>query len=88
MSGPQDYSLDDVRTSVAEANGYTLEQIKALDFPPPDYDEGGAPFWHAETVYTWLDHLRTAMIISQRAHHPERFEDFARTIRQLLRSQE
>jgi hypothetical protein len=83
----QDYSGDDVRRFVAEANGYTVDQIKALDFPDPDYRRDGAPYWHWETVYDWLGHFHTAMAVSERAHHPERFDDFARAVRAIMRKQ-
>lgn len=87
MRNDDDYSLDDVRAAVAEANGYTLEQIMALDFPAPDYEASKAPFWFLDTVTGWLHSFRTALTLSERAHNPERFEEFARVIRALIREQ-
>lgn len=86
---PQDYDLNDVRTYVAEVNGYTLPQIVHLDFPGPDYlGDDGAPYWRMETISTWLNSLHAAMIATQRAQHPEPFEEFARIVTAIMRGQQ
>lgn len=84
MTDPYDYSLEDVRAAVAEPHGYTLDQVMQLDFPAADYQTDGAPYWRWETVTNWLHSFQAALATSGRAHHLERFEEFAKVMRTAM----
>ncbi|MEW6293909.1 MAG: hypothetical protein AB1544_11465 [Pseudomonadota bacterium] len=85
---PEDYTLRDVEEYIARIHGMTLNQILALDFPPPDYLDNDEPVWRFETVYSWLDIFHTALHVSEAAAAPEGFEKFVSTLRELMQMRE
>lgn len=84
----KDYSREDVENFIAHEHGCTLEQILALDFPPPDYTTPEGAFWAWSTVYEWLGGFHAAIITMERALDPSRKQMDIELLRELIARRE
>lgn len=66
-----DYTIEELELHVAIAQGMTLAQLLAIDFPPADYsDENDSPIWKHDTVFAWLNNFNAARIATEEAQAP------------------
>lgn len=85
---PADYDISEIATFIAEPHAMTLDQVLALDFPPPDYVDGEEPIWRYETVVAWLGTFHKALLTTEIAADPGQLDRLTGLMLQLANRRE